>query len=88
VLYLIEGLKKIEGLQLANNSRDQSHIQGVIVPGNEEVLAKAQALQSADIYAVAVRKPTVAEGQERIRICVHAYNTKSEIDLLLKTLDT
>jgi len=30
--------------------------------------------------------PTVPEGQERLRICLHSFNTQAEIDQLLQSL--
>jgi 8-amino-7-oxononanoate synthase len=34
----------------------------------------------------AIKSPTVKEGTERVRICLHAYNTKEETDQLIGTL--
>lgn len=34
----------------------------------------------------AIRHPTVAEGAERLRVCLHTHNTKAEIDLLIDAL--
>lgn len=64
----------------------QSAIQCVLISGNERVNRVAEALQQAGIWAKAVRSPTVPEGKERIRICLHAYNTKSEIDRLVSCM--
>ena len=61
-----------------------SQIQGVRIPGNTAVMEKSVELKNAGILALAIRNPTVAEGEERIRICLHAYNTKSEMDGLIK----
>ncbi len=63
-----------------------THIQSLIVPGNEQVVALANKLKDAGINALPIRKPSVPEGAERIRFCLHAYNTKEEIDLLFETL--
>lgn len=63
-----------------------SQIQGVRIPGNSAVMEKSVALKDADILALPIRNPTVAEGEERIRICLHAYNTKSEMDGLINIL--
>jgi 8-amino-7-oxononanoate synthase len=64
-----------------------SQIQSLIVPGNKEVVALAEKLKEAGINALPIRKPSVAEGSERIRFCLHSFNTKEEIDLLFKTLE-
>ena len=65
----------------------KTHIQSLIVPGNKEVVELAEKLKEAEINALPIRKPSVAEGKERIRFCLHSYNTKEEIDLLFKTLN-
>ncbi|ORY05033.1 hypothetical protein K493DRAFT_205056, partial [Basidiobolus meristosporus CBS 931.73] len=35
-----------------------------------------------------IRSPTVPAGRERVRICIHAHNTKHETDALLKAVET
>ena len=64
-----------------------SQIQSLIVPGNSEVIQAANKVKEAGINALPIRKPSVAEGSERIRICLHSYNTESEIDLLFEVLE-
>jgi 8-amino-7-oxononanoate synthase len=34
----------------------------------------------------AILSPTVPEGQERLRFCIHSFNSKEEIGLLIKLL--
>ncbi|HEX9956371.1 MAG TPA: 8-amino-7-oxononanoate synthase [Fibrella sp.] len=63
-----------------------SPIQGLLVPGNAEVRQVAAALQAAGFDVRPIVSPTVAAGQERIRICLHTYNTEAEIDGLLLAL--
>lgn len=63
-----------------------SQIQSLIVPGNKEVIELAEKLKKAGINALPIRRPSVAEGSERIRFCLHSFNTKEEIDLLFETL--
>jgi len=33
-----------------------------------------------------ILSPTVPKGEERLRICLHSYNTKEEINLLFQTI--
>ncbi len=61
-------------------------IQGVIISGNEHVMEKAYQLKEAGIDARPIRIPSVEKGKERIRICLHSFNTSEEIDQLLKVL--
>jgi 8-amino-7-oxononanoate synthase len=57
----------------------ESPIQGIVIPGNRAVLGAERALL-ADGYAVrAIRSPTVPAGRERLRICLHSYNSIEEI---------
>jgi len=57
-------------------------IQGFKIPGNREARKMAEALQNEGFDVRPVLSPTVPQGQERIRICLHAYNTKQEIQNL------
>ncbi|MEO1049962.1 MAG: 8-amino-7-oxononanoate synthase [Bacteroidota bacterium] len=69
-------------LRTASNSA----IQGLIIPGNERVKAVANRLAEQGYDARPILSPTVKPGQERLRICLHAYNTKSEIEGLIQSL--
>jgi 8-amino-7-oxononanoate synthase len=64
----------------------QSAIQGVIIPGNEAVKAKAKQLQDAGIDVRAILYPTVPKGAERLRIILHAFNTEAELIRLIELL--
>lgn len=66
--------------------KSDSQIQSLIVPGNKQVIDKAGILREARINALPIRKPSVAEGSERIRFCLHSYNTQEEIDKLFEVL--
>ena len=63
-----------------------TQIQAAYVPGNAKVIEKAAMLKGAGFLAMAIRSPTVPVDQERIRICLHAYNTMDQIDLLIDNL--
>ncbi|MGY6648926.1 aminotransferase class I/II-fold pyridoxal phosphate-dependent enzyme [Wenyingzhuangia sp. IMCC45574] len=57
-----------------------------IVPGNYAVKSLAAKIQSTGISVKAVMSPTVPKGKERLRICLHAFNTEEEIDKLLQLI--
>ena len=60
-----------------------SPIQGIIIPGNANVLNFAKKLKSEfGIIILPIRSPTVEDGCERLRVCIHSHNTEEEIDLL------
>ena len=64
----------------------KSAIQSAIIPGNENVKNIASELQQTGFDVKAILSPTVPEGQERLRICLHSYNSEAEISHLLQTL--
>ena len=61
-------------------------IQPIVVPGNERAKAMAKALQSKGFDVRPILAPTVREGEERLRICLHTYNTEEEINALCQIL--
>ncbi len=61
-------------------------IQGVVVPGNEEVRALAEKLQYNGFDIRPILYPTVPRGEERLRIVLHAFNTMKELDRLIELL--
>jgi 8-amino-7-oxononanoate synthase len=64
-------------------NRSGTQVQVVLVPGHEEVIKAASRLQVAGFDVRPILSPTVKEGQERLRICIHTFNTKEEIRSLL-----
>lgn len=55
-----------------------------VIPGNRQVQELEQKLSQSNLFVKSIKTPTVKEGQERIRICLHSFNTKEEINLLVK----
>ena len=66
----------------------QSPIQSIVVPGNSAVRKLAQHLQRAQFDARPIIPPTVAAGSERIRLCIHAFNSPQQINDLVHALRT
>jgi 8-amino-7-oxononanoate synthase len=66
--------------------RSKSAIQSAIIPGNQKVKSIANQLQEKGFDVKAILSPTVPEGQERLRFCLHSYNSKEEISEVLKLL--
>ena len=66
----------------------KSAIQCAILPGNENVKSIATQLQQNGFDVRPILSPTVPEGQERLRFCLHSYNSEAEISKVLELLAT
>lgn len=54
--------------------------------GNKKADELALRLQEQGIQIKAIKSPTVPEGMERLRLCIHSFNTREEINCLLDLL--
>lgn len=63
-----------------------SPIKSIPVPGNERARFFSDELARANIDVRAILNPTVAEGTERLRICLHSFNNEKEILSLVEAL--
>ncbi len=66
----------------------KSAIQCAIIPENEKVKSIANQLQEKGFDVKAILSPTVPLGQERLRFCLHSYNSEKEILDVLQLLST
>jgi 8-amino-7-oxononanoate synthase len=66
----------------------KSAIQCAIIPGNKKVKNIASQIQHKDFDIRPILSPTVPEGQERLRFCLHSYNSENEITNVLNLLAT
>jgi 8-amino-7-oxononanoate synthase len=64
-----------------------SAIHCCIISGNENVKKVASQLQKEGFSVKPILSPTVPKGQERLRFCLHSYNTKEEITKVLRILE-
>ena len=60
-----------------------SAIQAMVVSGNDRVKSLAERLQTQGIGVLPILAPTVPAGQERLRVCLHSFNTEKEIKQLV-----
>lgn len=65
-----------------------SPIQIIIIPNNEKVRNAAIFLQNCGFDVRPIISPTVPIGKERLRICIHSFNTFEEIQNLFTALNT
>jgi 8-amino-7-oxononanoate synthase len=80
---------EIQKLGIQNQFIDSnSAIQCCIVSGNESVKSVAKMLQDHDFDVRPILSPTVPKGQERLRFCLHSYNSQEEISEVLRLLAT
>jgi 8-amino-7-oxononanoate synthase len=77
----IAGFRQAAGSQnlLGHLIAGRSPIQALRVGGNEATKRLAAGLQEAGFDVRPILSPTVREGEERLRICLHTYNTDEEI---------
>lgn len=61
-------------------------IQCILKPGNANVRKLAHTIRNTGFDVRAILSPTVAEGAERIRICLHAFNTPFQLEQLTELL--
>ena len=71
---------------LPNRTKSLSAIQTVITPGNRTARAAAQTLQQQGFDVRPILSPTVPQGLERLRICLHTFNTTEDITKLAETV--
>ncbi|PTT01534.1 8-amino-7-oxononanoate synthase [Pedobacter sp. HMWF019] len=57
-------------------------IQSILIPGQVAVRKASLELEAMNIKVYPIVSPTVAPGTERLRICLHTYNTDQEIEQL------
>lgn len=83
--------RKMVGNSALNNTAiyidSQSQVQCFYARGNSRCKKVALALNRAGFDVKPMLSPFVPKGSERIRICIHAFNTKDEINALIKELE-
>jgi len=79
ILLFKKEMQKKHGKTLIESN---SAIQSVLIPGNTNAKIKAEHLQKNRLDVRAILSPTVPAGMERLRICLHSYNTAEEINAL------
>ncbi|WP_194766228.1 aminotransferase class I/II-fold pyridoxal phosphate-dependent enzyme [Tamlana sp. I1] len=63
-----------------------SAIHCCIISGNDRVKHISKHIQNSGFDVKPILSPTVSKGQERLRFCLHAYNTEAQISEVLKLL--
>jgi 8-amino-7-oxononanoate synthase len=66
----------------------QTAIQPLLLGDAQHALATAQALEMQGLLVVAIRPPTVPQGQARLRITLSAAHEETQVDRLLQALES
>ena len=66
--------------------KSDSAIQSCIISGNIRVKTISVALQENGFDVKPILSPTVPQGKERLRFCLHSYNSRAEIREVLQCL--
>ena len=67
-------------------SNEMSPIQIIEFGSIEATKTVAEKIQALNIAVKPIYSPTVTEGKERLRICIHSFNTIQELDALIRAL--
>ena len=65
-----------------------SAIQSCIIPNNKSVREIANRIHINNFDVKAILSPTVSQGKERLRFCIHSYNSREQIKQVLNLLST
>jgi 8-amino-7-oxononanoate synthase len=84
IQFFREQIGKIKNIQLISS---QSAMQCLLIAGNKQAKQAAGNIQAAGYDVRPILSPTVAVGSERLRICLHTFNTEEQISGLVKAID-
>jgi len=84
ILLFKQKIKNSTGYPLIESD---SAIQCIVLKNNQNAKAVAAGLQNAGLDVRPILSPTVPAGSERIRICLHSFNTAKEITLLADSIN-
>ncbi|MEM9142207.1 MAG: 8-amino-7-oxononanoate synthase [Bacteroidota bacterium] len=84
ITYFKQRLGKLDLAPLFTPS--DSAIQACVIPGNSRAQSISKKLAEDGFNVKAIRSPSVPKGYERLRFCVHSFNTKEEIGYVLQLL--
>ncbi|MEM7185679.1 MAG: 8-amino-7-oxononanoate synthase, partial [Bacteroidota bacterium] len=64
----------------------ESAIHCCVISGNDQVKIVAKVLQQKGFDVRPILSPTVPQGKERLRICLHSFNSEEDIERLVTEL--
>ena len=78
-----ESIITLEGITILPS---KTAIHSLIYPGNDKVKQMSNSILKKGFDVRPILHPTVEKGKERIRICLHSFNTKEEINGMVDCL--
>lgn len=85
-LKLQENIKIFKAQGIKTLSSENSPIQAIIIGDNQKLKMMQNTLSEKGMLTYPIYSPTVKEGTERLRICLHSFNTEEEIIELVGTI--
>ena len=84
IVYFTSEIKRLKLNFIISNSA----IHCCVISGNEKVKSIAKQLSEKGFDVKPILSPTVKKGEERLRFCLHSYNSFKEITSVLENLAT
>ncbi len=78
-IQLQENIRIFRQQAMKTPSSEHSPVQAIIIPEHERLKALQQTLLQEGFLTYPVYSPAVRPGTERLRICLHSFNTEKEI---------
>ncbi len=93
----VEAQKLVENISFFNKKIKETELDSIfiksnsaihccIISGNENVEKVARQIQEKGFDVKPIKSPTVAKGKERLRFCLHSFNSKKEITKVIELL--
>ena len=81
---------KLDNIVIFHSLSKRSNVAGLrsgfVIGDSKSALFISEELLKHGIYLPAIRPPTVEEGKSRLRLCIHAFNTRKEVEVLARCL--
>ncbi len=80
--------QRIQYFKTKIRTESNSAIQPVTISGNDKVKTLSAILNEHNLDVRPILSPTVPKGEERLRVCIHNFNTEEEMDALVDLITT
>lgn len=74
-----DNIRIFRSQNLDSPSAENSPVQAILIPDNQKLKILQSSLFDEGFLTYAIYSPTVKEGSERLRICLHSFNTEEEM---------